>query len=206
MCFSMPVLRSAALPRTARTIGERTIFAASTIRASCSSAVPCALSNIAEVGQIDRIPISRSSPSSSARARTFFRLSGSRLPRNRISLKCTTLTFHFAAKSICWNGVQFCAPRLNMSTPNRTGAAGLAVGVCAVAVPGACAPSAIVAAPRVFTNVRRSAGMASFVDMAVRHFCATTVDSGCMKNTRSAEQLSIPTPAVRRQGRGQADD
>ena len=39
-------------------------------------------------------------------------------------------------------------------------------GLCAVAVAGACAPSASVAAPRVFTNVRRSAGMASFVDMA----------------------------------------
>ena len=39
------------------------------------------------------------------------------LPRNRISLKCTIFTFHFAAKSSCSNGVQFCAPRLNMSRP-----------------------------------------------------------------------------------------
>ena len=64
--------------------------------------------------------------SSSARARTRRRLSGSSVPRKRISLKCTTLTFHLAANSSCWSGVQFCALRLNMSTPNRTG-----VAVCA---------------------------------------------------------------------------
>ena len=67
-----------ALPRTARTIGERTMRAASIIRPSCSSAVPCALSNMVEVGQIERMPISMSMFSSSARARTRRRLSGSR--------------------------------------------------------------------------------------------------------------------------------
>jgi hypothetical protein len=131
-------------------MGERTIFAASIILPSCSSAVPCFGSNIAEVGQIERMPISMSIASSSARARTFRRLSGSSVPRNRISEKCTTFTFHFAAKSSCWNGVQFCAPRLNMSTPKRIGGFG-----CASAG-SASAASATAAAPTPFKNERRS--------------------------------------------------
>ena len=47
-----------------------------------------------------------------------------------------------------------------MSTPNRTGLAGFWAAVSAAAVPGV-APSASVAAPSVFTNVRRSVGMPS---------------------------------------------
>ena len=94
----------------------------------------------------------------------------SRLPRNRISLKCTTLTFHFAAKSICSKGVHFCAPRLYMSTPKRTGPAGVCAVVELSAVRGALAPSANVAAPRVFTNVRRSAGMSSSVGTKPHRF------------------------------------
>ena len=65
-----------ALPSTARTIGERTIFAASIIRPSCSSAVPCALSNIVDVGQMERMPISSRCFSSSARARTLAQVVG----------------------------------------------------------------------------------------------------------------------------------
>jgi inosine-uridine preferring nucleoside hydrolase len=98
--------------------------------------------------------ISRSMCSSSARARTLRRLSGasatcqSGLPRNRISLKWTTLTFIDAAQSSIWNGVQLCAPRLYMSTPTRTLPAA-PTGV------GRGIPVASAAAPRVFKNVRR---------------------------------------------------
>ncbi len=49
-----------------------------------------------------------------------------------------------------------------MSTPNRTGLAGFWAAASAASVPGV-APSASVAAPSVFTNVRRSAGMSSIM-------------------------------------------
>ena len=138
MCFSMPPRRSAPLPSTARTMGERTIFAASTIRASCSSAVPCSLvEHRRRRANRSHADLEIEPELVGVGPHLAQVVAASRLPRNRISLKCTTLTFHFAAKSICSNGVQFCAPRLYMSTPKRTGPAGVCAVVGLSAVPGA---------------------------------------------------------------------
>ena len=92
MCGSMPPFRSAAAPSTARTIGERTIRR---LRASVRAAPPQCLRPCRTSPTSGRSSASRfrdPSASSSALARTFFQFSGSRLPRKRISLKCTTFT------------------------------------------------------------------------------------------------------------------
>ena len=182
MWFSMPERRSACVPSTQRTIGDLTITAAATRRAICSSAVPSALLKSPEVGQIERIPISRPIFSSSARARILRRLSGasatcqSGLPRNRVSLKCTTLTCILAAQSSIWKGVQFCAPRLYMSTPNRTFAAALDV----INSAGIGTPIVIATAPMVLRNSRRSAMGQCYSGLVLKRAsrvrpCATTM-------------------------------
>jgi hypothetical protein len=89
-------VRSAIVPRNARTIGEPAFLATATMRRICSSAVPCLGSNAREVGHTERMPTSSWIPSRSAYSRTFRTCASSRLPRNRISEKCTTRAFHFA--------------------------------------------------------------------------------------------------------------
>ena len=54
-----------------------------------------------------------------------------------------------------------------MSTPNRTGVAGFCDSARLAALPTTGAAKARDAAPRVFTNVRRSAGMSSSVGMGI---------------------------------------
>ena len=68
------------LPSTARTMGDPITCAAEIMRVSCSSALPCFGSNIFELGQIERIPISIWIPAFWACSRTLVRCSGSRLP------------------------------------------------------------------------------------------------------------------------------
>ncbi len=169
--------------------------AAASIWAIWSSAVPRALLKSPDVGQIDRIPISISMFSSSARARTLRRLSGasatcqSAPPRKRISLKCTMLTFILAAQSSISNGVQFCAPRLYMSTPNRTVAA-------AAAGPGPGIPIASAPAPTVFKNVRRSL---PFIDMDISPEAPSTIlyDPPAMMRRRDFLAAACAVPLLR---------
>ena len=66
-------------------------------------------------------------------------------------LKWIIWSFHFAAHSICWKGVQRWTPRLYMSTPNRTFSAGKEAFI------RSGLPIVSAAAPTVFRKVRRSA-------------------------------------------------
>ena len=85
------------------------------------------------------------------------------MPRNRISLKCTTLTFHFAAKSICWNGVHFCCAEAVHVDAEAHRAGGLLGRGCRPPRSRAWRRAPSAAAPSVFTNVRRSVSMPSIM-------------------------------------------
>src|SRR6266851_4591463 len=99
------------------------------------------------------------------------------------------LTFIFAAQSSISNAVQFRAPRLYMSTPNRSLAA-------AAAGPGPGIPIASAPAPTVFKNVRRSL---PFVDMYISPGGAPTIlyDPPAMMRRREFLAAACAVPFLR---------